>query len=1444
MYEAKFMFRNTIMHRSQNILVQQILGLLSLLCLFIASTNLYAETDLPNGLYHYTQDDLVVKVMGGTVKAQHDWQEEGWSFTRSWNDIRVQNNLASYAAVKITVSGSGGTSGTSQSKSITDNSNADNYYIKKYIFRDKSAYQATMYDMKRLPTSTNGGTYTATVKYYFDRRYMFTYTDTGTYTESSSKYTYTSSSTPDTEMYRWTNLKGDWAIYRKDGKLARYGDRNNVQVSFQYDANGLRTGVFDTFVNQVLWYEYDSNNHPISVRDQADATQARIVHYNWTNGKLTSVTDALGKNWTYEYGIGLSKVTDPDGRPTIIRQGMGSYQGHLKVISVTKSDGTGVFYSYHYDKTSKQFNTTVKYSSGKEVSTWYNEDGRGLRKDVNGVTVENVSINGRVYVSTDDLGQITTRTYDEWDNLIKITYPDNSSKSWTYDLSNSNILTATDEIGTVTKYDYDANGNLITLTEALGLSEQRITHFTYDNFGNLLSVRREADANTKESLTSYTYDNYGNRKSKSVRINATETDVSYYDSYDRMGNLLKAHDARSEIWQTNYDAKGQMLSIIDPLNHSTSFTYDGYGNITDTTNQLNYQRHFTFDINNRLVKYTDKEGHDYIYEYNNRGLQSAILDPLNRVLAAKTYDAFGRIMQVTDSNGTVTSVDYDADPVSNVPYGKPSFINYPTLSVKLSYNKRGRPIKFVKNYNNKSSIEELSYDSRGNLKELTDGELSTKRYAYDALNRILSIEKNDGSVFGFEYNNRDKVLKVSNENNIAIRRYVYDQKDRIIQVNFPSSASYQFAYDQNDNVIQQTDAKGQISEFIYDPVNRNTKIRYYLNQAAFANAQPDKTVTYGFDEINREASYSDGLTSSSYTYNKLDQLLTESVNYPNNITFDQTYTYDINGKENSYTGPDGITYSYGYDNNNRLTSINIPGEGQITLGNYVWKRPGQIIFPGGSKQTFDFEDESEVTHYKATDPANNVLLNTTLVRDRVGDIISKQTDQDNIVYGYDLVKRLTDVTYSTRPAKYYAYSVTGNRITDDSSTGQIQYNDLNQLTKYGSASFVYDANGSMTSKSDNNVLQRQYIYNLENRLSEVKDANNNTIASYHYDPYGRRLWKDVGGIRTYFVYNKSGIVAELDASGNVTRSYGFLPGSSLGTGPVFTRTSNGYGYYLVDQLATPQMVIDKNGAILWKGGQQPFGNTAELVGAGSNNLRFPGQYYDAETGLHYNIGRYYDPSTGRYISSDPTGIYGGLNTYAYAKSSPLVYADNTGSIAFWDNVVTAVLGAAIGGACSYISCLMSDKPTNCGCKAGVGALTGAVEGFAQGAASFAIGVVGDQLEGLCDGLPDCHEIPKNIAESIPKVAASKGADKITSYPFEQMEEYHRDTANTIEYRSHSGYPKHPELVDAHKAAAGVNKVTGKAVGGIFGCMAGFFEQFAMTKLLDYLNPADRTNHAH
>ena len=355
-----------------------------------------------------------------------------------------------------------------------------------------------------------------------------------------------------------------------------------------------------------------------------------------------------------------------------------------------------------------------------------------------------------------------------------------------------------------------------------------------------------------------------------------------------------------------------------------------------------------------------------------------------------------------------------------------------------------------------------------------------------------------------------------------------------------------------------------------------------------------------------------------------------------------------------------MTYTYTYDAANQLTAIQIPGTGSITYSSYTWNRPASITLPGGSKKDYVYDPLMRIKQITAKDPAQNLLMNYQYTYDKMDNIKTKGTEHGDYQYGYDDLYRLTSADNPVQNDEAYTYDSVGNRLTSEGVGGTWSYNQNNELQNYNGLTFSYDQNGSTIQKNDNGTITN-YIYNTEDRLTEVRDGSNGLIASYYYDPFGRRLWKDVGGARTYFLYADEGLIGEYDSSGIELKAYGYKPNAIFTTDPLFMKVGNEYYFYHNDHLGTPQKIATANGAVAWSATYTSFGEA--LIDASAtitNNLRFPGQYFDEETGLHYNYFRYYDPKTGRYLTSDPIGLVGGINLFLYCANNPVNYLDVLG----------------------------------------------------------------------------------------------------------------------------------------------------------------------------------------
>lgn len=228
-------------------------------------------------------------------------------------------------------------------------------------------------------------------------------------------------------------------------------------------------------------------------------------------------------------------------------------------------------------------------------------------------------------------------------------------------------------------------------------------------------------------------------------------------------------------------------------------------------------------------------------------------------------------------------------------------------------------------------------------------------------------------------------------------------------------------------------------------------------------------------------------------------------------------------------------------------------------------------------------------------------------------------------------------------------------------SGSWSYNTNNELLGYTDVEYEYDDNGNLTEIRIAGAVVWTYVYDAANRLVHVEDGTGTISADYYYDPFGRNLWKDVGGVRTYFFYAEEGLIAEYDASGVEIRSYGYRPDSTWTTDPLWLKEGGTYYWYQNDHLGTPQKLIAADGTIVWSAQYSAFGEAVVDVETVVNNLRMPGMFFDNGTELHYNWFRYYNPRIGRYLKVDPIGFDGGdINIYEYGKNSPIGYSDPLG----------------------------------------------------------------------------------------------------------------------------------------------------------------------------------------
>ncbi len=453
-------------------------------------------------------------------------------------------------------------------------------------------------------------------------------------------------------------------------------------------------------------------------------------------------------------------------------------------------------------------------------------------------------------------------------------------------------------------------------------------------------------------------------------------------------------------------------------------------------------------------------------------------------------------------------------------------------------------------------------------------------------------------------------------------QYWFDDFGSRVATTSPDTGTTINLFNEAGNIIQKVDAKGTIINYTYDAANRPTSISF--------PADPAQNVTYTYDS-----------TVVTNGIGRLTGRIDPSGSY--------VFYYDSQGnmnREDKTTS--GVTYTtqYTYNKDNALTSITYPSGRVVTYSLNTAGRVSQVSTPiGGTNKAL----ASSITHLPfggvtAMTYGNNQVL--TQVYDNQYRISSIMVDSLlYLTYDYDANGNITNILDAVNPP--------GNDPYDSSATYTYEQGS-NVLTGIaGSSPVAYDTDVNGNIITENN---RTYGYDLLNRLVTVSDSGTQT-AAYTYNALNQRFKKVTSAGTKMFHYDTRGrLIAETTETGQTLVEYVYLNDQLLAQ----IRPTNQVYYYHNDHLGTPRVMTNSTGAVAWKALYAAFGAANVVISAVESNFRFPGQYYDAETDLHYNWNRYYDPKTGRYITADPIGLAGGINLFGYVGENPVVGYDTSG----------------------------------------------------------------------------------------------------------------------------------------------------------------------------------------
>lgn len=1200
--------------------------------LALVSSVAIAQVSFPNGTFNESSVELRVKVAGGSVDLTRQYFEGSWQVNPQWN------------ALKLTIDPI-----DSSVKLIERNGNKYEKRSDAWVLDSGNLIRAQ--NVLVLTPTTSEGTAPADI----------------------------SSTTPETTLagslattsqlgYRWSDRRGNWIEYDTQGRVASYGDRNNVRVWLQRDSGGVLERIRDHFGRTVITVSGNTyTDRPGFYGATGTARSVTIGGGHFTdllgNTSLITYKDvAVGYSVTYDGGQEAGRTIIKESRPT----GITDPEGHVRsfgygptgrVSTVTHADGSVTTYVYDYTKLKKEFylRATTKAPAGvtapdRVEETWYDDQGRIIRQDIAGQTLfQSRKLDTRTREETDARGLKTLVVRDEFENVTSTVYPDGAQTTAKYDPVYSNVLEEVDEFGVKTKYEYDVKGNLTRKTEAVGLPDERITEYTVDAFGNRLTVKSLGDANTVEAVTTARYDNRGNIRQV---VDAEQRLTSY--EHDMSGKVVKRTDGRLHDWTRLYNAKGWLLSETNPLQETVNYEYNKVGKVT---------------------KVTDARGKRRTYRFNEVGLVREIENHLGAKASAaysagvvNSYtswdggvtrfeqDQQGRRSKIIDAKGNATIISY-ADEAGVVGGGSEPFeIAYPTFKKRYVRDEMGRIILSKAIFDGQERSATFGYDKKGRLVTFSDAEGNQVR-RYNSYGQVSSGEDRFGNGFEHTYDARGNRITLRDYRG-NLWRFEYDRTNNVTKQIDPLNRAVRYIYDASGNVAETLNARGHRMVYTRNDANRLIGIQAYDETNALTQTQ-----TFAYDANGNLITWTDSNGSAgTLEYDDLNRLLSETVSY-GSTSLSYSYTYHPSGKLRTVTYPGAFTLTYSYDAHGELQAVDVPGEGSISASEWKWRMPTKTITPGGTVRDETYNGLLQLTEARIHAPNQQLLMDMANVFSNRADLVSRVMDGVSHNYEYDKEERLTRATGAV--TQVYTIDAGGNRLTSGELSGEWIYDAANQLASHGSIVYEYDLAGNRVRKVDSSYSEPQrttsYIYDSFNRLVEVRSGNGTTIARYAYDPLNRRLSKTVDGETTLFLHGREGLLVEATHTGNAQVMYGWRPDRAFGAAPLLIKRGAAIGYYHNDHLGTPLRITDRLGIIAWAASYDAFGRATEAANpALQSNLRLPGQYEDRETGLHYNWHRYYDNSTGRYITSDPIGLRGGLNAYTYAKGNPNKFVDPKG----------------------------------------------------------------------------------------------------------------------------------------------------------------------------------------
>lgn len=1094
------------------------------------------------------------------------------------------------------------------------------------------------------------------------------------------------------------------------GNLFRVTFQDGSQRTYLYENPALPnhlTGIMDENSNRYATYGYDPYGR-VTLSEHAGGADAVALNY-FTEG-TTEVTMPLGDIRRYSYDqnrptFEVQELSDGSGAVTYSRNADGwqteriDARGHISrytydehhLIQRTEGSGTdeersfqyswdnslnrqtslaepGALTAFSYDSEGRLESRTIQdLTSGSQRSWTYTyfdansqpaEVGRlwsidGPRSDVADVTsfgyysaddANGYYRAGDLHTIRNALGHVTEYLeYDANGRVLKVKDPNGVLTTMAYHARGWISRKTTD--GQATTYAYDSSGNLTRIVQADGSyldyeydDAHRLTTIA-DNFDNRIEFVLDAAGNR---VSAKTYDNSGGLHRQLSRA---------YDQLNRLGSLV---DGNNDQNRHHYDDNGNRISTQDANLNTTRFEYDSLNRLVKTIDANLGEILLDYDDRDQLVGVSDPLGNVTQYAFD--GLDNQIeLVSADTGITTYEYDEAGNRTAATDARGIRSEYTYDA-------LNRLTAISYPdsVLDVIFRYDAGGNGKGRLTGMTDAAGAVDFAYDARGNLLSETrtiNGETYITSYAYNEADRLIQIKYPSGMVIDYVLDAAGRITAVDRQNSSAVVALasdieykpfgpvtaftygngltftaIFDQDYELDQLQSGSDLNWLLDFDPAGNILAIADQVDQQNNqaFSYDVL--------YRLEAAQGR---DGGEAFEYDVNGNRIFYESNSEIDSYSYeNQSNRLAARNG---------RSIVRDAAGNRSTMLDAGGYGQLYSYGDHNRLSQISIRGvSGDTVVGDYQYDGRGQRInkLQGGASIRYIHGISGEL----------------------LGEY-SSAADGGYKEYVYLHGLPIAVISGSTQTVQLPGEE----RIMDDGDLG------TSSAGSWRSKSNAQDFGAGY--QFANKAPNRSYRWTVtppgsEYRLyawwvSRNNQSDNVTYTIGHGDgetDFVTRSHKTGGGQWQYLgSYSNSGGQDYVEVSSTKNKFVADAIRWVEIVEPIttFIETTN---YIHFDHLGAPRRVTDDAQTVVWRWDSKAFGDSLPDEDPDGDaepfvlNLRFPGQYYDAESGLHHNYFRIYDPEIGRYIESDPIGLEAGTNTFSYVGANPLLGIDPLGLV--------------------------------------------------------------------------------------------------------------------------------------------------------------------------------------